>query len=154
MENGNCIFLPMKQVVWYRGVFRCPYHPSCRVWSFWLPTVGCWKIEEFLCFTLKSACYSSKQTDLSFIQDNLSRSLEFSIDNRHVFRIRLLICNKNVPLVWNAQNSFVSPINIGKTSEPQKMYIYNSIGLRSLFGDYDIQARRFRTCVNLLVLLR
>ena len=46
-----------------RGVFSYPYHSTCRVLNFWLPTVECWKIQEFVCFTLKFACFPSKQTD-------------------------------------------------------------------------------------------
>ena len=82
-----------------RGIFRDPYHLTCRVLNFWLPSVGCWKIEEFVCFTLKFACFSSKQTDFVSIQDELAQNLKFLIDNRHVSRIRrVLICNINTPL--------------------------------------------------------
>ena len=35
-----------------RGVFRYPYHPTCRMLNFWLHTVWCWKIQEFVYFTL------------------------------------------------------------------------------------------------------
>ena len=52
---------------WYtctqgRRLFRYPYHPTCRVLNFWLPTVGCWKMQELVCFTLKFGCFSPKQT--------------------------------------------------------------------------------------------
>ena len=32
------------------GVFKGPYHSTCKVLNFWLPTVGCWITEEFVCY--------------------------------------------------------------------------------------------------------
>ena len=52
-----------------------------------------------MCFTHKFARPSSKQTDLSPIQDNLAQNLKFLISNRHVSRTRrVLICNMNTRL--------------------------------------------------------
>ena len=47
-------------MIFIRGVFRYPYHPTSRVLNTWLPTVGCWKFKEFACFALKFACFSLK----------------------------------------------------------------------------------------------
>ena len=50
-------------------------------------------------YTLKSACFSSKQTDFSSIQDNLAQNPKFLPDNRHGSnQSRVLICNMNTPL--------------------------------------------------------
>ena len=82
-----------------RGVFRYPYHPTCRVLNFWLPTVGCWKIQEFVCFTLKFACFHQNRQILSHIQCNLTRKCYFLTNHRHGFRnSRVLICKINTPL--------------------------------------------------------
>ena len=48
------------------GVFRYPYHPTCRMLNFWLLTVWCWKIQELVCFTLKFACFLSKCPNFVF----------------------------------------------------------------------------------------
>ena len=58
----------------YMGVFKGPYHSSFRVLNFLLPEVGCRIVEEFLCHTLNFAYLSSKQTDLSSIQENLPQT--------------------------------------------------------------------------------
>ena len=66
---------------------------------FWLLTVGCWIIEEFVCYTLKFAYFSSKQTDLSSIQDNLVQNLKFLTDNRpDSYKSSVLIWSINTPL--------------------------------------------------------
>ena len=87
------IFLPSGP----RGVFRGPYHPTCRVINFWLPTVlKNWRI---CMFYPRFACFSSIQIDLSSFHDNLACNHRFSIDNRHVSRIIwVLLCNINTPL--------------------------------------------------------
>ena len=59
------------------------YNLTCRVLNLWLTTVGCWKIEDFVWYTLKSACFSSKRTALSSSQDNLTRIPKFLIGNQH-----------------------------------------------------------------------
>ena len=65
----------------------------------WLPTEGWCKVEEFVCYTLKFASFSSKPTDLSSIPDYLVPSAKFSTDNWYGFRKgRVLICNINTPL--------------------------------------------------------
>ena len=61
----------------FRGAFEGPYHSTCRVLDIWHPTVEGWIIEEFVCYPLKLAYFSSKQTDLSSIQSNLARNLRF-----------------------------------------------------------------------------
>ena len=83
-----------------RGVFKGPYHSTSRVLNFWIPTVGCWIIEEFVCYTLIFAAYFSyKQTDLSSFQDNLAQNPKFVTDNRHCSQKgRALISNINTPL--------------------------------------------------------
>ena len=55
--------------------------PICRAFNFGLPTDGCRKTQEFVCFTLKFACFSSKKKDLSTVQDYLAQNLVFLIDN-------------------------------------------------------------------------
>ena len=68
------------------GVFKCPYHPTCRVLTFSLPTVGCCIIEEFACYTIKFAYFSSKQTDFSSIQDDNMQNPKVLTENRQDFR--------------------------------------------------------------------
>ena len=43
------------------SMFKGPYRSTCRVLNLWLSTVGCWIIDEFVCYTLKLAYFSSKQ---------------------------------------------------------------------------------------------
>ena len=42
-------------ITYDRGVFKDPYHSTCGVLDFWLPTVWCWIIDEFARFTQKFA---------------------------------------------------------------------------------------------------
>ena len=42
---------------------------------------GCCTIDEFVCYTLKFAYLSPKQTDLSSIHNNLAQNPRFLIDN-------------------------------------------------------------------------
>ena len=58
---------------------------------------GCCTIDEFVCYTLKFAYLSPKQTDLSSIHKNLAQNPRFLIGNWHCFRV--LICNIIMPLV-------------------------------------------------------
>ena len=44
-----------------RGIIRGPYHPTSRVLNIWIHTVGCWKIQEFVSYTLNFACFSIKK---------------------------------------------------------------------------------------------
>ena len=44
-----------------RGIIRGPYHPTSRVLNIWIHTVGCWKIQEFVSYTLNFACFSTKK---------------------------------------------------------------------------------------------
>ena len=83
-----------------RGVFMSPSHSICRVLNFWLTTVGCWIIEEFLCCTKPFAYFSPKQADLSSIQDNLAQNLSFQLTIDMVFeKFRVLISKINTPLL-------------------------------------------------------
>ena len=82
-----------------RGVFRYPYHPTCRVLNFWLPTVGCWKMQELVSFTLKLHVFHRNRHILSYIQGDLTWKCKFMTDHRHGFRKS--ICNINTPLLSN-----------------------------------------------------
>ena len=44
-----------------RGIIRGPYHPTSSVLNIWVHTVGCWKIQEFVSYTLNFACFSIKK---------------------------------------------------------------------------------------------
>ena len=46
---------------------RVPTTLFVGVLNFWDSTIGCWIIEEFVCYTLKFAYFSTKQTDFSYI---------------------------------------------------------------------------------------
>ena len=79
---------------WGGGVFKGPYHSNCRVFNFLLPTVGCWIFEAFAWYTLKIVYFSSKQTDLSSIQDNLAWNPTFLTDNQYDSGTTMV-------LIWN-----------------------------------------------------
>ena len=80
----------------YRCVFKGPYHSTCRALKSWLPTAGCWIIEEIVCDTLKFAYTSSKHTDLSSIQYSLTQNPKSLTDNRNDSRkSRILIYDIN-----------------------------------------------------------
>ena len=83
-----------------RGVFKGPYHSTCRVLNFWLPTVGCLIIDRLVCDNLKFAYFSSKKTDLSSIQDNLRKILDFRLTIVMILsKVGFyIICNINTPL--------------------------------------------------------
>ena len=73
---------------WLMGVFWGPYHPCCRGLNFFdFLQKGAEKfVELVICYTLNCACFSSKHTDLSSIQDNFGRNMKWSTDNWHGFR--------------------------------------------------------------------
>ena len=82
-----------------RGIFKGPYHSTCGVVNFWLPTVGCWIIEEFLCYTLKFALFVIKTNRFVFYSRLFGANPKILTDNRHDSRkSRVLICNINTPL--------------------------------------------------------
>ena len=66
--------------VMFWGVFRNPYHPTCRELNFILlsesPQNGAEKIENFYAIP-QNLLFSSKQTDLSSMQDNLAQNHVF-----------------------------------------------------------------------------
>ena len=69
--KSNYIKLQSYRSLFAIGVFMGSYHSICKVLTFWLPTVEGRIIEEFVSYTVKFADFSSKQTDMSSIQDNL-----------------------------------------------------------------------------------
>ena len=99
---------------------------TCRVLNLWPRTVGCWIIEEFVCYTLKFANFSQKQTDLSSIHDKLARNPKFLTDNIHgSLKSRVLICNTNTPLSLGNSSMCADSIFFF-TSSPAKIWaLYN-----------------------------
>ena len=76
------------------GLFCSGAH--VRVLNFWLPTVGC--IAEFVCYTRKFSSFSSRQIDLSSIQDHFTQDAKFLTDNWHIsLKTKVLVCNLNAP---------------------------------------------------------
>ena len=117
-----------------RGLFKILYHSACRVMNLWLPTVGCWINEEFVCYTLKFAHFTSKQTNLSSIEDNLAQNPKFLTDNRQdSCKNRVLVCKQILRPWLKSGPGQVSLIQIAKISW------YFQFGLR----DYPSKQRRY-----------
>ena len=112
MINREELIINLWIIYSYRGVFKGPYHFSCRVLNFRLPTVGCWKLKNLYCVTQNVAYFLSKQTDSLSIQDNFVQNPKFLTGNWHEScKSRVVICNMNTTL-YSCMESFKYKQNV------------------------------------------
>ena len=87
-----------------KDVFEGPDLSTCRVVNFWLPTVGYWVIEEFVCCTLKFAYFLSKQNPMRLFDNRHDSCKSLALNLHHKYApcvtSTALMCIKILQDLW------------------------------------------------------